>query len=80
MKINRKTIGNSVWFTVEVAAIFLVVQLIRFIINNLDAVYIGLALIIISLALFFSAYLVARNKDRANSKKPITKTYTGFSN
>lgn len=80
MKIKRKTMVNSLWFTVEVVAIFLVVQLIRFIISNLDAVYIGLALIIISLALFFSAYLVARNKDRANNIKSITKTYSGFSN
>ena len=80
MKINRKSMVNSLWFTIEVIAIFLVVQLIRFIISNLNAVYIGLALIIISLVLFFSAYLVARNKDRANNKKPITKTYNGFSN
>jgi len=80
MKINRKTMANSLWFTIEVIAIFLVVQLIRFIISNLDAVYIGLALILMSLALFFSAYLVARNKDRANSKQPIIKTYSGFSN
>lgn len=80
MKTNKRTMANSLWFTIEVIAIFMVVQLIRFIISNLDAVYIGLAFILISLALFFGAYLVARNKDKANSKNPISETYSGFSN
>ena len=80
MKINGKSVANSLWFAAEVIVIFMVVQLIRFIISNLDAVSIGLALIIVSLSLFLGAYFIARNKDRSLSKKQLTKNYSGISN
>lgn len=75
MNIRRKTIVSSIWFALEVVGIFIVIQLIRFVIGNLDAFYSGLSLILIASALFLTAYLVARRKD-LRSRKPNTKTFT----
>lgn len=80
MKLNGKSVANSFWFALEVIIIFMVVQLIRFIISGLDAVLIDLALIIVSLSLFLGAYFIARSKDRSLSKKQHTKNYSGISN
>ena len=76
MTISRKTIINSFWFVLEVIGIFIVVQLIRFVIGNLNAFYIGLSLILIAALLFGIAFLIARNKDRQNPGKRREKTYT----
>lgn len=64
MNLNKRTIINSFWFAIEVIGIFLVIQLIRFVIGNLDAFYSGLSLVLIASILFLSAFLVARKKDR----------------
>ncbi|MEJ2104081.1 MAG: hypothetical protein P8X47_05825 [Ignavibacteriaceae bacterium] len=78
MNINRKTIIGSLWFALEVIGIFIVVQLIRFVIGNLNAFYSGLILVIIAAALFGIAFLVARNKDKQNPGKKKAKSYTGI--
>ncbi|HSW54070.1 MAG TPA: hypothetical protein VLH59_03200 [Ignavibacteriaceae bacterium] len=77
MNIRRKTIVSSIWFALEVVGIFIVVQLIRFIIGNLDAIYSGLSLVLIASVLFLVAFLIARSKDRRH-KRPGTKTNTGM--
>ncbi|MBE0570658.1 MAG: hypothetical protein IH618_03865 [Ignavibacteriaceae bacterium] len=77
MNIRRKTILNSMWFALEVVGIFIVIQLIRFVIGNLDAFYSGLSLVLIASVLFLVAFLIARSKDRRH-KRPGTKTYTGM--
>jgi hypothetical protein len=64
MNINKRTIINSFWFAIEVIGIFFVIQLIRFVIGNLDAFYSGLSLVLIASILFLTAFLVARKKDR----------------
>jgi len=78
MNINRKTIVTSFWFSLEVIGIFVIIQLIRFVIGNLDAIYSGLSLILIALILFLIAFMVARSKDSKNPRKPKAKTYTGL--
>jgi len=78
MNVSRKTIVSSFWFALEVIGIFIVVQLIRFVIGNLDAFYSGLSLILIAALLHLIAFLLARNKDNQHPKKPRTKTYTGI--
>jgi len=77
MNIRRKTIVSSIWFALEVVGIFIVIQLIRFVIGNLNAFYSGLSLVLIASVLFLVAYLIARSKDRRH-KRPGTKTYTGL--
>ncbi|MDZ7623642.1 MAG: hypothetical protein U5J96_04230 [Ignavibacteriaceae bacterium] len=77
MNISRKTIVSSIWFSLEVVGIFIVIQLIRFVIGNLDAIYSGLSLVLIASVLFLVAFLIARSKDRRH-KRPGTKTYTGM--
>ena len=78
MNISKKTIISSFWFALEVIGIFVVVQLIRFVIGNLDAFYSGLSLILIAAVLFLTAFLIARNKDHQHPKNPRTKTHTGI--
>lgn len=68
MSINKKTISGSFWFVLEVIGIFLIIQLIRFVIGNLDAFYSGLSLVLIALVLFLIAFLIARKKDKYHSK------------
>ena len=77
MSITRKTIVSSMWFALEVVGIFFIVQLIRFVIGNLDAFYSGLSLVLIPSVLFFAAFLIARNRDRRH-RRPGTKTFTGL--
>jgi hypothetical protein len=77
MNINRKSIISYLWFALEVIGIFIIVQLIRFVIGNLNAFYSGLSLVLIASVLFLVAFLIARAKDRRH-KKPRTKTYTGL--
>ncbi|MDZ7625699.1 MAG: hypothetical protein U5J96_14810 [Ignavibacteriaceae bacterium] len=77
MNISRKTIVSSIWFSLEVVGIFIVIQLIRFVIGNLDAIYSGLSLVLIASVTFLVAFLIARSKDRRH-KRPGTKTYTGM--
>jgi hypothetical protein len=77
MNINRKTIVSSIWFALEVVGIFIVIQLIRFVIGNLNAFYSGLSLVLIASVLFLVAFLIARSRDRRH-KGPGTKTYTGL--
>lgn len=77
MNVNKKTIIDSLWFTLEVVGIFIVIQLIRFVIGNLDAIYSGLSLVLIASVLFLVAFLIARRRDRRH-KKPGTTTYTGL--
>jgi len=79
MNISRKTIVNWFWFALEVAGIFIVIQLIRFVIGNLNAFYSGLSLIVIALLLFLTAFLIARSKDR-RQKRPGENTYSGLFN
>jgi len=76
MTITRKTVMNSFWFVLEVVGIFVVVQLIRFVIGNLNAFYIGLSLVLIAAMLFGIAFLIDRNKDKENSGKRKAKTHT----
>lgn len=77
MNIRRKTLVSSIWFSLEVVGIFIVIQLIRFIIGNLNAVYSGLSLVFIASILFLVAFPIARRKDR-HYKGPGTTTYTGL--
>ena len=77
MNISRKTIVSSMWFAIEVIGIFFIIQLIRFVIGNLDAFYSGLSLVLIASMLFLAAFLIARNKDRRH-KRPGTKTFLGL--
>jgi hypothetical protein len=77
MNISRKTIISSIWFALEVIGIFIIIQLIRFVIGNLNAFYSGLSLVLIASVLFLIAFLIARGKDKRH-KKPGTKTYTGL--
>jgi Na+/melibiose symporter-like transporter len=74
MNLNKRTIINSFWFAIEVIGIFLVIQLIRFVIGNLDAFYSGLSLVLIASILFLTAFLVARKKDR-QQKQPGQNSY-----
>ncbi|MBK9096910.1 MAG: hypothetical protein IPM14_02085 [bacterium] len=64
MNISKKTISGSFWFILEVIGIFLIIQLIRFVIGNFDAFYSGLSLVLIALVLFLTAFLIARKKDK----------------
>jgi hypothetical protein len=77
MNISRKTILSSIWFAFEVIGIFIIVQLIRFVIGNLNAFYSGLSLVLIASMLFVGAFLIARAKDQRH-KKSGTKTYSGL--
>jgi len=77
MNINKKTILNSFWFVLEVIGIFIVVQLIRIVIGNLDAFYSGISLILIAGILFLVAFLIAKHKDNNHFQKPGTKKFTG---
>jgi TctA family transporter len=79
VNINRKTIIDSLWFALEVVGIFVVIQLIRFVIGNLNAFYSGLSLVLIAATLFCVAFLIARNKDR-NQRRSDTKTYNKLLN
>jgi high-affinity Fe2+/Pb2+ permease len=80
MNITKKTLFSSLWFSAEVIGIFVVIQLIRIVIGNLDAVYSGIIMVIIAGILFIAAYLVAKNKDNNHSKnqsgKTISDTYS----
>jgi len=62
MNINRKTVWGSFWFVLEVIGIFLIVQLIRFVIGNLDAFYSGLSLVLIASILFLTAFFIAEKR------------------
>jgi hypothetical protein len=77
MHLSKKTIVSSIWFALEAVGIFIVIQLIRFVIGNLDAFYSGLSLILIASVLFLIAFLVARSKDKRH-KSPGRKSYTGL--
>jgi hypothetical protein len=77
MNISRKTLISSLWFALEVIGIFLIIQLTRYLIGNLNAFYSGLSLILISSVLFLLAYVIARSKEKRH-KKPGTKFYTGL--
>lgn len=78
MSISRKTLFSYLWFALEVIGIFVLIQVIRFVIGNLDAIYSGLALLLIAAVLFVIAFLIARNKDHQNPRKPRAKTFTGL--
>ena len=78
MNISRRTLVSSFWFALEVIGIFIVIQVIRFVIGNLDAIYSGLSLVLIATVLFVIAFLIARNKDNQNPRKPRVKTFTGL--
>jgi hypothetical protein len=77
MNISRRTLVSSLWFALEVIGIFLIIQLTRYLIGNLNAFYSGLSLILISSVLFLFAYFVARSREKRH-KKPGTKFYTGL--
>jgi threonine/homoserine efflux transporter RhtA len=77
MNITKKTLLNSIWFAAEVIGIFVLIQLIRIVIGNLDAVYSGLIMVIIAGILFLAAYMVAKNKDNNHSKNQSSKTFSG---
>ena len=77
MNISKKTVISSFWFALEVIGIFIVIQLIRFVIGNLNAFYSGLSLVLIASVLFLVAFLIARGRDRRN-RRPGTKTFTGL--
>jgi len=76
MNINRKAIISSLWFALEVIGIFIVVQLIRFVIGNLNAFYSGLVLVLIAATLFGIAFLVAKNRDKQSRGKRGANTYS----
>jgi threonine/homoserine efflux transporter RhtA len=76
MNITKKTLLNSIWFAAEVIGIFVLIQLIRIVIGNLDAVYSGLIMVIIAGILFLAAYMVAKNKDDNHSKNQGSKTFS----
>ena len=78
MNISRKTITSSIWFALEVIGIFVVVQIIRFVIGNLNAFYSGLILVMIAALLFVVAFLIAKNKDDRNPRNPKAKTFSGL--
>jgi len=77
MNISRKAVMSSLWFALEVIGIFIVIQLIRFVIGNLNAFYSGLSLVLIASVLFLVAFLIARGRDRRN-RRPGTKIFTGL--
>lgn len=68
MKINKKIITGSFWFSLEVIGIFLLIQIIRFAIGNLDAIYCGLSIVLVALLLFLAAVFVAKYRDRQSRK------------
>ncbi len=76
MTVNKKTLISTLWFALEVIGIFILIQLIRFVVGNFDAIYSGLTLILIASLLFIVAFLIARYKDNNNPRKPGTKTFT----
>jgi hypothetical protein len=78
MTLSKKTIIDSFWFVIEVIGIFILVQLIRFIIGNLDALYTGISLILISAVLFLVAFIVTRSKDNRHRKKNNPKTFSSL--
>lgn len=75
MSINKKSIVSSIWFAIEVIGIFMAIQLVRFIVGNLDAIYSGISLILISGLLFVIAFLITRTKDNHKPGKPGNKTF-----
>jgi hypothetical protein len=78
MNISRKTLVGTLWFATEVIGIFVLIQVIRFVIGNLDAIYSGLSLVLIAAVLFVIAFLIARNRDNQNPRRPGTKTFTSL--
>ena len=76
MTVNKKTLISTLWFALEVIGIFILIQLIRFVVGNFDAIYSGFTLILIAFLLFIVAFLIARYKDNKNPRKPGTKTFT----
>jgi high-affinity Fe2+/Pb2+ permease len=77
MSITKKSLLNSLWFATEVIGIFIVIQLIRIVIGNLEAIYSGIIMVIVAGILFIAAYLVAKNKDNNQSKNQSSKTFSG---
>jgi len=64
MNLNKRTLIHSFWFAAEVIGIFFVIQIIRIIFGNLNALYSGLSLVLISGILFLTAFFIARKKDK----------------
>ena len=69
MKIRKKTIINSIRFALEVIGVFILIQITRFVIGNLDAFYSGLSLLLIASLLFIGAFLIAMGKDRSQKRE-----------
>ncbi|MBT8378413.1 MAG: hypothetical protein KJN64_04220 [Ignavibacteria bacterium] len=74
----KKTIINSLWFTVEVIGIFAIVQVVRYAFCNWNAPAIGLFLTGIASLLFTAAYLYARFKDKRDGNKSTGRSITGI--
>jgi formate-dependent nitrite reductase membrane component NrfD len=78
MKLVKRTIISSLWFTMEVIGILIIVQAVRYAFGNWDAPAIGIFLLGIASLLFTAAYLFARFKDKRNRNKPSSKTITNI--
>ncbi|MFI5237495.1 MAG: hypothetical protein ACHQLA_06135 [Ignavibacteriales bacterium] len=78
MNIHKKTMLSSFWFVLEVIGIFVIIQIIRIVIGNLDAFYSGIALMLIAGILFLIAFLITKQKNDNHSAKPGTKTIDGI--
>lgn len=77
MKVSKKIIISSFWFALEVVGVFILIQIVRFVIGNLDAFYSGLLLLLIASLLFIVAFLIAKGKDR-HQKRLHSKSQTGL--
>jgi hypothetical protein len=77
MKISKKTIISSFWFALKVIGVFVLIQITRFVIGNLDAVYSSLSLLLIASLLFIGAFLIAMTKDR-RQKREQSRSQTGL--
>ena len=71
-----KSLKSTFWFIVEVVGIFVLVQAVRYVVGNWDALIIGLALLAVAAVLFVVAFLVARFKDKEDRSRPSGKEYT----
>lgn len=71
-----KSLKSTFWFIVEVVGIFVLVQAVRYVVGNWDALIIGLALLAVAAVLFVVAFLVARFKDKQDRNRPSGKEYT----
>lgn len=77
MKKNKKLIKNGVQFLLEIIGIFILIQIISYVIGNWSAISIAVFLLSITLTLFVAAFLSARKKDKRKINKPSSGLISG---